>query len=58
MKAVVSHENELKAQAKKMGVDSLKQKKEGEDSAEMKIAKVMFLLLDLTMLLLLKKSQR
>jgi len=40
VKAVVSHENELKAQAKKMGVDSLKQKKEGEDSAEMKIAKV------------------
>lgn len=41
VKAVVMHEAALKAQAKKMNVDSLRSNtKEGEDSSEVKIAKV------------------
>lgn len=38
--AVVSHERALREQAKKMGVDSLRQGEAAEQSAEMKIAKV------------------
>ena len=40
VKAVVAHEAALKAQAKKMNVDSLRSGKESEESAEVKIAKV------------------
>ena len=41
VKAVVAHEAALKAQAKKMNVDSLRSgAKDDEDSAEVKIAKV------------------
>ena len=41
VKAVVAHEAALRAQAKKMNVDSLRSNaKEGEDSAEVRIAKV------------------
>jgi len=41
VKAVVAHEAAMKAQAKKMNVDSLKSnQKDGEESAEVKIAKV------------------
>ena len=41
MKAVVAHESAMRAQAKKMNVDSLKSnQKDGEASAEVKIAKV------------------
>jgi len=39
-KAVISHEAELRSQAKKMGVDSLKNKKKDQTSQEVKIAKV------------------
>ena len=40
VKAVVAHEAAMKAQAKKMNVDSLRSGKESEESAEVKIAKV------------------
>jgi len=40
VKAVVSHERAMKAQAKKMNVESLKSGAESAESAEMKIAKV------------------
>ena len=41
VKAVVAHESAMKAQAKKMNVDSLKSnQKDGEASSEVKIAKV------------------
>ena len=40
VKAVVAHENALKAQAKKMNVDSLRSAGSSEESAEFKIAKV------------------
>ncbi len=43
VRAVVSHERAMKAQAKKMNVDSLKSgADQGAESAEMKIAKVAF----------------
>ena len=43
VKAVVAHEAALRAQAKKMNVDSLRSNaKENEDSAEVKIAKVIY----------------
>ena len=40
VKAVVAHEAALRAQAKKMNVDSLRSAGSSEESAEMKIAKV------------------
>ena len=40
VKAVVAHESALKAQAKKMNVDSLRSAGASEESAEFKIAKV------------------
>ena len=40
VKAVVAHEQALKAQAKKMNVDSLRSGAQSEESAEIKIAKV------------------
>merc|ERR1712241_1337994 len=40
VKAVVAHENALKAQAKKMNVDSLRSAGSSEETAEIKIAKV------------------
>ena len=40
VRAVVAHEAALRAQAKKMNVDSLRSGKESEESAEVKIAKV------------------
>ena len=40
MKAVVMHEAALKAQAKKMNVESLRSGEQSGDSAEVKIAKV------------------
>ena len=40
VKAVVAHEAALKAQAKKMNVDSLRSGAQSEESAEIKIAKV------------------
>ena len=42
MKAVVSHEAALKAQAKKMNVESLRSGDQSGESAEIKIAKVKF----------------
>ena len=39
VKAVVAHEQALKAQAKKMNVDSLRSAGTSEESAEFKIAK-------------------
>ena len=44
MRAVVCHERELKAQAAKMGVESLKTSgKTSDESSEVKIAKVFIL---------------
>ena len=40
VKAVVAHEKALKAQAKKMNVESLRSAGDKEESAEIKIAKV------------------
>ena len=40
VKAVVAHEKSLRAQAKKMNVDSLRSAGSSEESAEFKIAKV------------------
>ena len=40
VKAVVAHEAALRAQAKKMNVDSLRSGAQSEESAEIKIAKV------------------
>ena len=40
VKAVVMHEAGLKAQAKKMGVDSLRSNSDDGESAEVRIAKV------------------
>ena len=40
VKAVVAHEKSLRAQAKKMNVDSLRSGAQSEESAEIKIAKV------------------
>ena len=42
VKAVVSHEAALKAQAKKMNVESLRSGDQSGESAEIKIAKVKF----------------
>ena len=44
MRAVVHHERELKAQAAKMGVESLKSGGKSDESAEVKIAKVLIII--------------
>ena len=52
MRAVVHHERELKAQAAKMGVESLKSGGKSDESAEVKIAKVLTVIFFTSYLLL------